>query len=91
MSLTTAEWLSADHIFKVPANIGFWVNEKWIKIYDTFFIFLNQTENVNAWQLCKGSTFDNIRKILENLYACFLRQGQIPRVFLSTIVASGEI
>ena len=33
--------ISCDHTFKVPVNIGIWVCQKWVKIYKSLFIVLN--------------------------------------------------
>ena len=39
---TTAVYVTADHTFKVPANIGFWYNGKWIPVFNTLFIVMNE-------------------------------------------------
>ena len=33
--MSADRWLSCDHTFKVSANIGFWFNKRWVKLYDT--------------------------------------------------------
>lgn len=42
MTEMTACTLSADHTFKVSANIGLWCNRKWIKLYDSLFIVMSE-------------------------------------------------
>lgn len=37
-----ASSLSADHTFKVSSNIGFWCNGKWVHLYDSLFIVMNE-------------------------------------------------
>ena len=42
MAQTDAKTISADHTFKVSANIGIMLQGKWIKLYDALFIVLNR-------------------------------------------------
>ena len=42
MASHCGHWLSADHTFKVSANIGYWSNQKWIKLYNAVFIVMNE-------------------------------------------------
>ena len=62
-----ASSLSADHTFKVSANIGFWCEGKWIQLYDSLFIVMNEVGIVLAWKLCKGTGFDKVEDLLTNL------------------------
>ena len=39
---TEAKVISADHLFKVSANIGIMLQGMWIKLYDTLLIVLNE-------------------------------------------------
>ena len=59
--------LSADHTFKVSANIGFWCEGKWIQLYDSLFIVMNEIGIVLAWKLCKGTAFDKVEDLLTSL------------------------
>ena len=59
--------LSADHTFKVSANIGFWHKGSWVNQYDSLFCVLNEQGHVVAWQLTKGTSFDKVRALLTNL------------------------
>ena len=71
----TASWLSADHTFKVSANIGFWSNGKWIKLYDSLFIVMNEVGVVLSWRLCKGTSFIGVEDLLQRLKDRLERQG----------------
>ena len=53
--VTAEKWLSCDHMFKVSANIGFWM-----KLYDTLFIVLNEEGIVLSWKLCKRTNFSSV-------------------------------
>ena len=55
-----ASSLSADHTFKVSSNIGFWCNGKWVRLYDSLFIVMNEAGVVMSWQLCKGTSFSAV-------------------------------
>lgn len=61
-------WLSADHTFKVSANIGYWSNQKWIKLYNAVFIVMNEENKVLAWQLTRGTSIDTVQSLLTGLY-----------------------
>ena len=67
MFQTRAFPLSADHTFKVSANIGFWCEGKWIQLYDSLFIVMNEIGIVLAWKLCKGTAFDKVEDLLTSL------------------------
>ena len=38
----TTVYVTADHTCKVPANIGFWYNGKWIGVCNTLFFVMNE-------------------------------------------------
>lgn len=61
--MTADTFLSCDHTFKVSANIGFSFNNRWVKLYDTLFIVLNEEGIVLSWKLCKGSKFSSVEPI----------------------------
>ena len=69
-------WISCDHTFKVAANIGLLrqSDKKWEKQYDSMFCILNENGTVLAWQLTKGTAFDNVKDLLKNLKGRFDRQ-----------------
>ena len=60
-------WLSADHTFKVSANIGYWSNQKWIKLYNAVFIVMDEENKVLAWQLTRGTSIDTVQSLLIGL------------------------
>ena len=80
--ITCEEWLSCDHTFKVSANIGFWFNKKWIKLYDTLFIVLNEDGVVLSWKLSKGTKFSSVENSLQLLQDRLHKQGKNPTLFL---------
>lgn len=67
MRQMTANSLSADHTFKVSANIGFWFRGKWVQLYDSLFIVKNEIGIVLTWQLCKGASFQEVEDLLRRL------------------------
>ena len=68
MASHCGHWLSADHTFKVSANIGYWSNQKWIKLYNAVFIVMNEENKVLAWQLTRGTSIDTVQSLLTGLY-----------------------
>ena len=62
-----ASSLSTDHTFKVSSNIGFWCNGKWVRLYDSLFIVMNEAGVVMSWQLCKGTSFSAVEGLLHRL------------------------
>ena len=79
--MTARKWLSCDHTFKVSANIGFWFNKRWVKLYDTLFIVLNEEGNVLSWKLCKGTKFSSVENVLQLLKDRLDKQGEEPTIF----------
>ena len=67
MCQMTAESLSADHTFKVSANVGLWLRGKWVKLYDSLFIVMNEIGMVLSWQFCKGTSFAAVEGQLRSL------------------------
>ena len=39
---TPTVYVTADYTFKVPANISFWYNGKWVGVCNTLFIVMNE-------------------------------------------------
>lgn len=68
MASHCGHWLSADNTFKVSANIGYWSNQKWIKLYNAVFIVMNEENKVLAWQLTRGTSIDTMQSLLTGLY-----------------------
>ena len=67
--------LSADHTFKVSSNIGFWCDGKWIQLYDSLFIVMNEIGVVLSWKLSKGTGFHNVQDLLISLKERLNNQG----------------
>ena len=80
--MSADRWLSCDHTFKVSANIGFWFNKRWVKLYDTLFIVLNEEGIVLSWKLCRGTKFISIDGLLKLLKRRLEAQGKKPTFFL---------
>ena len=80
--LTSDSWLSSDHTFKVAANIGFFWNNRWVKVYDSLFIVLNEIGMVLTWLLTKGTKFENVENLLNNLQKRFLTKGKILKLYI---------
>ena len=64
---------TTDHTFKVAANIGLLrpSDRKWERQYDLMFAVLNEDGIVLAWQLTKGTAFENVKDLLTNLKQIF--------------------
>ena len=78
---TSDKWLSCDHTFRVSANIGFWFNNRWVKLYDTLFIVLNEEGVVLSWKLCRGTKFSSVENVLQLLKERLDQQGKQPATF----------
>ena len=63
MAQPTATWFLCDHTFKVVPNEGLLraSDRKWEKQYDSMFAVLNEDGIVLAWQLTKGTAFENVK------------------------------
>ena len=68
MCIPLGETISFDHTFKVAANIGYLREDgKWIPQYNGLFIVLNNEGKVVTWQLTNGTSFSQVKVLLENL------------------------
>ena len=67
MASQYGKWLSADHTFKISANIGYWQNKRWVKLYNSVFIVMNEENKVLAWQLARGTSIDTVESLLTGL------------------------
>jgi len=67
MASQIGKWLSADHTFKISANIGYWKNKQWVKLYNSVFIVMNEHNKVLAWQLARGTSIDTVKTLLTGL------------------------
>ncbi len=67
MSQIKGSWISFDHTFKVAANIGYWKNGLWVKMYDSLFIVMNEESDILGWQLTKGTSITKVKTLLQGL------------------------
>lgn len=75
ISEKTAEWMSADHTFKVAANIGCMLpNGSWSTQFDSLYIVMNEIGQVLTYKLTKGTAISKVEDILKNLKHRFDKQ-----------------
>ena len=67
MSEHPCVWFSADHTFKVSANIGAWCQGVWVKQIDSLFTVLNEKGHVLAWKLIRATSFAKVKNIIQSL------------------------
>ena len=60
-------WLSADHTFKVSANIGAWSHGVWVKQFDSLFTVLNEKGLALTWRLTRHISFEKVKSTIQNL------------------------
>ena len=73
---TAASWISADHTFKVAANIGCYLPDgSWANQFDSLFIVLNELGQVLTYKLTKGTAMNKVEDILKNLKCRLEQQG----------------
>ena len=62
------DFISLDHTFKVASNIGFVRSDgKWVTLYKSVFIALNEHGQVVTWQFTKTTSLDEVRSQLHRL------------------------
>lgn len=68
MSLSTRNYIAIDHTFKVAANVGYLRPDgRWITLYNSLFIVLNNIGQVIAWQFTKTTSIDECTDLLAAL------------------------
>ena len=84
LKIPSSESLSFDHTFKVAANIGYLREDgKWISEYDGLFLVLNDQGHILTWQLTKGTSFADVKTLLEDLCKRSLScQQQIKTIYI---------
>ena len=61
ISKKTAELISADHTFKVAANIGCILpNGSWSMQFDSLFIIMNEIDQILTYKLTKGTAISKV-------------------------------
>lgn len=53
--------------FKASANIGYWEQKVWKKIFDSLFIVMSEKSVILGWQLTKGTSLDKVKGLLQGL------------------------
>ena len=67
-TLSTSEFISIDHTFQVTANLGYLRPDgKWVSLYKSLFIVLNNIGQVIAWQLTQSTSTDEAKDLLLSL------------------------
>ena len=73
--LKVEKFISLDHTFKVASNIGFERSDgKWITLYNSVFIAMNEHGLVVTWQFTKTTSLDEVRTQLQQLCS---RMGEV--------------
>lgn len=85
MSSTSAdaEWLCSDDTFDIASSIGYerTIDKKWIKQYDSLFCVMNERGQIVTWQLTQTQGFENIRRLLRQLFTRLFSQGKNVKEF----------
>ena len=56
--------LRLDHTFKVASNIGYLRSDgKWVTLYETIFIVLNEEGVVVSWQFTKSTSLEEVKPL----------------------------
>lgn len=67
--ITIGNTISFDHTFKVASNIGYCrVDKVWVTQYDSLFLVMNSEGKIVTWQFTKGTSFEEVRNLLGDLY-----------------------
>ena len=82
--LLTSEYLSFDHTFKVAANLGYLrPDKKWIPLYSSLFIILNDVGQVIAWQFTQSTAVDETGDLLSSVAQRLLSKGiQLKAIYV---------
>ena len=91
MSELPCVWLSADHTFKVSANIGAWFQGVQVKQFDSLFTVLNEKRQVSAWKLTRDTSFEKVKNMIQNLKRRLATTESAQYQYILTTAASGEI
>ena len=78
-----AGWLCCDHTFDITSSIGYERREdrKWIRQYDSLFCVINERGQIVTWQLTQSQGFENIRRLLQQLFRRLSSQGKSVKEF----------
>ena len=60
--------LTADHTFKIAANIGISdKNKKWVKLYNSVVFIMNENKEIVAWKFCERESYSIITDLLNGI------------------------
>lgn len=75
-SLPVTDSISFDHTFKVASNIGHLRKDgTWVLQYDSLFLVLGSNGLVLTWQLTKGTSFNKVTMLLQDLHKRAVQQN----------------
>ena len=81
-ALSTIDFVSIDRTFTVTANLGYLRPDgKWISLYKSLFIVLNNLGQVIAWQLIQSTSTDEAKDIL----LCLVQRLQHKEAQFTTV------
>lgn len=61
-------FIALDHTFKVASNIGYMrPDKKWVTIYESAFLIMNELGQVMAWQLTKTTSMDEVYHLISSV------------------------
>ena len=63
-NLKANSWIACDHTFKIASNVGYLREGKWVTQYNSAFFVMGDAGQVLAWQLTKGTSSNEISKLL---------------------------
>ena len=67
-SIAINKYISIDHTFKVASNIGYVrADGKWITLYNSLFIVMNEHGQVVSWQFTRTTSLDDVASQLESV------------------------
>lgn len=67
-SLKVTNHIRLDHTFKIASNIGYLCpDKKWVTLYNSIFIVLNEVSQIVTWQFTKTNSLDEVKPLLCNL------------------------
>lgn len=97
-------YISVDHTFKVSSNIGYKRSDgKWVTLYNSVFIVLNEIGQVVAWQLTSSTSIDEVAFMLSELKSrihqpvtvfvdnCCQQRSKLTQIFGEDITVSLDI
>ena len=67
-SIAIKKYISIDHTFKVASNIGYVRSDgKWITLYNSLFIVMNEHGQVVSWQFTRITSLDDVAAQLHSV------------------------